>query len=51
MAQRYEQNEESKSDRMRLARELGVGSGEQGKKERGTWIVVRNPEIHKFHQK
>jgi hypothetical protein len=36
---------------MRLARELGAGSGEQGKRERGVGIVVRNPEIDKFHQK
>jgi hypothetical protein len=37
--------------RMRLAREPGAGSGEQGKRERGAGIVVRNPEIDKFHQK
>jgi hypothetical protein len=37
--------------RMRLARELGAGSGEQGRRERGAGIVVRNPEIDKFHQK
>jgi hypothetical protein len=36
---------------MRLACELGVGSGEQGKREQGAGIVVRNPEIDKFHQK
>jgi hypothetical protein len=36
---------------MRLAREPGAGSGEQGKRERGAGIVVRNPEIDKFHQK
>jgi hypothetical protein len=36
---------------MRLAREPGAGSGEQGKRERGVGIVVRNPEIDKFHQK
>jgi hypothetical protein len=34
-----------------LARELGAGSGEQGKRERGAGIVVRNPKIDKFHQK
>jgi hypothetical protein len=38
-------------ERMRLAREPGAGSGEQGKRERGVGIVVRNPEIDKFHQK
>jgi hypothetical protein len=32
--------------KMRLARELGEGSG-----ERGAGIVVRNPKIDKFHQK
>jgi hypothetical protein len=37
--------------RMRLAREPGTGSGEQGKRERGVGTVVRNPEIDKFHQK
>jgi hypothetical protein len=42
--------------RMRLACEPGAGSrekesGEQGKRERGAGIVVRNPEIDKFHQK
>jgi hypothetical protein len=26
-------------------------NGEQGKRERGAEIVVRNPEIDKFHQK
>jgi hypothetical protein len=31
--------------------EWGAGSGEQGKRERGAGIVVRNPEIDKFHQK
>jgi hypothetical protein len=36
---------------MRLAHEPGAGSGEQGKRERGAGIVVRNPEIDKFHQK
>jgi hypothetical protein len=36
---------------MRLAREPGAGSGEQGKRERGAGIVVRNLEIDKFHQK
>jgi hypothetical protein len=36
---------------MRLAREPGARSGEQGKRERGAGIVVRNPEIEKFHQK
>jgi hypothetical protein len=39
------------SRRMWLAREPGAGSGEQGKRERGAGIVVRNPEIDKFHQK
>jgi hypothetical protein len=38
-------------ERMWLAREPGAGSGEQGKRERGVGIVVRNPEIDKFHQK
>jgi hypothetical protein len=36
---------------MRLAREPGEGSEEQGKRERGVRIVVRNPVIDKFHQK
>jgi hypothetical protein len=41
---------------MRLAREPGAGSGEKEsgewrKRERGARIVVRNPEIDKFHQK
>jgi hypothetical protein len=36
---------------MRLASEPGAGSGEQGKREQGAGIVVRNPEIDKFHQK
>jgi hypothetical protein len=36
---------------MRLAREHGTGSGEQGKREREARIVVRNLEIDKFHQK
>jgi hypothetical protein len=36
---------------MWLAYELGAGSGEQGKRERGAGIVIRNPEIDKFHQK
>jgi hypothetical protein len=36
---------------MWLACEPGAGSGEQGKRERGAGIVVRNPEIDKFHQK
>jgi hypothetical protein len=40
-----------RSVRMRLARELGEGSGERGKRERGAGIVVRNPEIDKLHQK
>jgi hypothetical protein len=31
--------------------ERGAGSEEQGKRERGAGIVVRNPEIDKFHQK
>jgi hypothetical protein len=31
--------------------ERGAGSGEQGKREPGVGIVVRNPEIVKFHQK
>jgi hypothetical protein len=35
----------------KLIRELGAGSGEQGKRERGIGIVIRNPEIKKFHQK
>jgi hypothetical protein len=35
--------------RMWLAREPGAGSGEQGKRKRGAGIVVRNPEIDKFH--
>jgi hypothetical protein len=34
---------------MWLAREPGAGSGEQGKRERGAGIVVRNREIDKFH--
>jgi hypothetical protein len=36
---------------MWLACEPGAGSGEQGKRERGAGIVVRNPEIDNFHQK
>jgi hypothetical protein len=38
---------------MRLAREPGAGSGsgEWEKRKRGAGIVVRNPEIDKFHQK
>jgi hypothetical protein len=28
-----------------------VGNGELEKKERGAGIVIRNPEIDKFHQK
>jgi hypothetical protein len=40
----------------RVSLERGAGSrekesGEQGKRERGAGIVVRNPEIDKFHQK
>jgi hypothetical protein len=31
--------------------ELGAGSGEQREREREAGIVVRNPEIDKFHQK
>jgi hypothetical protein len=31
--------------------ELGAGSKEQGKREQGARIVVRNPKIKKFHQK
>jgi hypothetical protein len=31
--------------------ERGAESGERGKRERGAGIVVRNPEIDKFHQK
>jgi hypothetical protein len=38
-------------DRMWLAREPGARSGERGKRERGAGIVVKNPEIDKFHQK
>ena len=39
--------------RMWLVRELGAGagSGEQGKRERGVGIAVRNPKIDYFHQK
>jgi hypothetical protein len=29
----------------------GAGSGEQGKRERGVGIVIRNPKKDKFHQK
>jgi hypothetical protein len=36
---------------MWLAREPGAGSGEQGKRERGAGIVVRNPKIDKFYKK
>jgi hypothetical protein len=36
---------------MRLTREPGAVSREGGKRERGTGIVIRNPEIDKFHQK
>jgi hypothetical protein len=36
---------------MWLAREPRAGNGERGKRERGAGIVVRNPEIDKFHQK
>jgi hypothetical protein len=31
--------------------EQGTGNGEREKRERGAGIVVRNPEIDKFHQK
>jgi hypothetical protein len=36
---------------MRLVCELGAGSGERGKRERGARIVVRNPKIEKFTKK
>jgi hypothetical protein len=36
---------------MRLAREPGAGRAEQGKREQGVGIVVRNPKIDKYHQK
>jgi hypothetical protein len=36
---------------MKLVRDLGAGSGEQGKREWRVGIVVRNPQIEKFHQK
>jgi hypothetical protein len=36
---------------MRLAHEPGAGSGEREKREWGAGIVIRNPEIDKFHQK
>jgi hypothetical protein len=34
-----------------MSLEWGVGSGERGKRERGAGIIIRNPEIDKFHQK
>jgi hypothetical protein len=36
---------------MRLVCEPRAGSGEQGKRERGAGIVIRNPNIDKFYQK
>jgi hypothetical protein len=36
---------------MRLVRELGAGSRELGKRERGAGIVVRNPNTDNFLQK
>ena len=38
-------------DGMWLVRELGAGSGEQGKREHGARIVIRYPKIDYFHQK
>jgi hypothetical protein len=35
---------------MRLAREPGARNGEQGKRERGAGIVVRNPEIWTYYR-
>jgi hypothetical protein len=34
-----------------MSLEQGVGNGERGKREWGAGIVVRNPNIDKFHQK
>jgi hypothetical protein len=33
------------SKRTKLVRELGIGSRERGKGERGAGIVIRNPKI------
>jgi hypothetical protein len=39
--------DQKKYERTKLVHELGAGSGEQGKRERGVGIVVRNPKIEK----